>query len=177
MEALQGFISFTLTVSLIMTAAIYYIKGGVALTQRGLRIEKPVRLHLAVLAGLFVLAFAFGFYLDGFRLLFSSEGTVHGAGYTDVTVRLTVYRMLTVLAVPAALLLVAGIWKERIKLALLGPALLAALYGVGIKVYPQILQKFKVAPNELALEAPYHRSQHQLYPFGLQPGSHRDPPL
>ena len=155
MEALQGFISFTLTVSLIMAAAIYYIKGGILLTVRGLVIDLRVRHHLALLAGLFLLALGFGFYLDGFRLLFSSEGTVYGAGYTDVTVRLNVYRMLTVLAVPAALLLVAGIWKERIKLALLGPAVLAALYGVGIKLYPQMLQKFKVAPNELALEAPY----------------------
>ncbi len=155
MESLQAFISFTLTATLILTAAIYYIKGGILLTVRGLVIDLRVRRHLALLAGLFLLAQGFGFYLDGFRLLFSSEGTVYGAGYTDVTVRLTVYRTLTFLSVPAALLLVAGIWKERIKLALLGPAVLAALYGVGIKVYPQMLQKFKVAPNELALEAPY----------------------
>lgn len=155
LEALQGFVSFTVIVCLIMTAAIYYIKGGVMLTPRGLKIHTAVRLHLAVLAACFGIVLAYGFYLDGFRLLFSSEGTVQGAGYTDVNVRMTVFRMLSILTLPASLLMVFGLWKEKIKLALLGPVVLVALYGVGIKVYPELLQKFKVAPNELALEAPY----------------------
>jgi uncharacterized membrane protein (UPF0182 family) len=114
-----------------------------------------VRKHLALLAGFFLLTVSAGFYLDCFKLLFSETGAVYGAGYADVTARLMVYRILAVITPLAAIVLVAGIWKARWRLALLAPVVLIAVYGIGIKVYPGLLQKFKVAPTELALEMPY----------------------
>ena len=98
---------------------------------------------------------AAGFYLDGFGLLLSGNGAFHGAGYADVNARLLTYRILTFLTPLAGVMLAAGIWKGAWRLALLPPVIVFAVYGIGIKVYPALLQKFKVAPNELALETPY----------------------
>jgi uncharacterized membrane protein (UPF0182 family) len=155
LELLKSSFSFVVFVTAVMVTAIYYIRGGISITPRGQQIDAKVRKHIAVLAGIFVLTISAGFYLDSFRLLFSGDGAVYGAGYTDVNARLQAYRLLYILTPAAAILLAAGIWKGSWRKALLAPAIVFLVYGIGIKAYPAFLQKFKVAPNELALEMPY----------------------
>jgi uncharacterized membrane protein (UPF0182 family) len=155
LEMLKAFASFMLPATLLMAAAVYYVRGGITLTERGAAIDERVRRHLAVLVVVFACVIAAGFYLDSFRLLFSSNGAFHGAGYVDVHARLLTYRVLTFLTPLAGVMLAAGIWKGFWRMALLPPVIVIAVYGLGIRVYPGLLQKFKVAPNELALETPY----------------------
>jgi len=155
LEYIKTFASFTLFVSALVCSAVYYVRGGIALTERGVSVHPWVRRHLAVLAGLYLLVVAAGFYLDGFRLLLSDGGLVHGAGYADVEARLPVYRILTILTPLAAIALAFGAWQGRWRLAVAAPLAVLVIYGGGIKAWPALLQKFKVAPNELALESPY----------------------
>lgn len=155
LETLAAYARITALLGIGATGVVYYLKGGVSLTPKGLQISPKVRKHLALLAGFFLLTVAAGFYLDGYELLFSENGTFYGAGYTDVTTRLRIYRLLVVITPLAGALLAAGIWKARWRQALLAPLVIVAVYGVGIKAYPALMQKFKVAPNELALETPY----------------------
>ncbi len=155
LEVLKSSFSFMVLVTAVMVTAIYYMRGGISITPRGQNIDAKVRKHLAVLAGVFMLGVSAGFYLDGFRLLFSGDGAVHGAGYADVNARLQAYRVLTVITPVAAIFVAAGIWKGSWRRALLPPAIVFLVYGIGVKAYPALLQKFKVAPNELALEMPY----------------------
>ncbi len=51
-------------------------------------------------------------------------------------------------------------------MVLLPTVIIVVLYGTGIRVYPEILQKFKVAPNELALETPYIENNLKFTRFG-----------
>jgi uncharacterized protein len=155
LELLKGFSSFMLLATMVMVAAVYLARGGIVLTERGAIIDEKVRRHLAVLIGIFSLAIAAGYYLDGFRLLLSANGAFHGAGYADVHARLLTFRALTFLTPLAGAMLTVGIWKGAWRLALVPPIIVIAVYGLGIRVYPGLLQKFKVAPNELALETPY----------------------
>lgn len=155
MEFIKAYAGFMLLASAAVCAALYYVKGGITLTERGMSVHSFVRRHLAVLAGLFMLVVAAGFYLDSFQLLLSGNGLVHGAGYADVKARLPVYRLLTFVTPLAGLALVFGVWRGRWRLAIAVPLAVMVVYGVGIKLYPGLLQKFKVAPNELALEAPF----------------------
>ena len=152
---LKGFAGFTLVVALFVTALLYFLRGGIVASERGISLERAVKRHLAVLAGLVLVNTAFGFYLDTFRLLYSDGGAVYGAGYADVHARLPVYRALAVTFFAAAPLLVAGAWRGSWRLALLPLAAAAGLYVIGLVAYPSTLQQFKVAPNELALETPY----------------------
>jgi uncharacterized membrane protein (UPF0182 family) len=152
---LKGFAGFTLVLTTLVTALLYFLRGGIVVGERGISPAPAVRRHLAVLAGLVLVNTAFGFYLDTFGLLFSNGGAVFGAGYTDVNARLPVYRALAVTFLIAAPLLAAGAWKGSWRLALLPLAAAAALYVAGSMLYPSALQQFKVAPNELALETPY----------------------
>jgi uncharacterized membrane protein (UPF0182 family) len=155
LEMLRSFTSFMLLATLLMSAVVYYVRGGISLTERGASVDEQVRRHLAVLVGVFACVVAAGFHLDSFRLLFSNNGAFYGAGYADVHSRLLTYRVLTFLTPLAGLMLAAGIWKGAWRMALLPPIIVIAVYGLGIRVYPGLLQKFKVAPNELALETPY----------------------
>jgi uncharacterized protein len=166
MELLKGFCSFMLSVTMLMVGAVYFVRGGIVLTERGAIINEKVRRHLAVLFGIFSLTIAAGYYLDGFRLLLSGGGTFHGAGYADVHARLLAFRVLAFLTPLAGLLFAAGIWKGAWRMALLPPVMVIALSVVGIRVYPGLLQKFKVAPNELALETPYIDNTIKFTRFG-----------
>jgi uncharacterized membrane protein (UPF0182 family) len=155
LEMLKSSFTFLIFVTAVMVTGIYYVRGGISITPRGQQIDARVRKHLGVLAGIFMLGVSAGFYFDSFHLLFSGDGAVYGAGYTDVNARLLAYRVLYILTPIAAILMAAGIWKGSWRKSLLAPAVVFLVYGIGIIAYPALLQKFKVAPNELALEMPY----------------------
>ena len=165
-EMLNAFAGFMLLATVLMVAAVYYVRGGIILTERGAAVDERVRRHLAVLVAVFACAIAAGFYLDSFKLLFSNNGAFYGAGYADVNSRLLTYRVLTFLTPLAGGMLAVGIWKGAWRLALLPPMVVVALYVIGIRVYPSMLQKFKVAPNELALETPYIENNLKYTRFG-----------
>lgn len=166
LELLKSFAGFTLLATAVITAVVYYVRGGIVLTERGAAVDEKVRRHLAILVGLVACAVAAGFYLDSFRLLYSTNGAFYGASYTDVHSRLLTYRILTFLTPLAGIMLAVGIWKGAWRLALLPPVIVVALYMIGIRVYPGVMQKFKVAPNELALETPYIENNLKFTRFG-----------
>ncbi len=167
METITAFAGFTLLTSLFLTVLVYTVRGGICLSEQGVAIDGTVRRHLAILLLLLSCVIAAGFHLDCFRLLFSSNGIFHGAGYTDVHSRLPTYRILTILAPLAGTGLAIGLWKGAWRMALLAPLAVIVLHAIGIRVYPGLLQKFKVAPNELALEAPYIRNNIALTRLGF----------
>ncbi len=166
LEVLKAFAGFMLLAITGMAAAVYYARGGITLSERGAAVDRKVRRHLAVMAGIFAGVIAAGFYLDSFRLLFSNNGSFYGAGYVDVNSRLLTYRVLTFLTPLAGAMLAAGIWKGAWRPALLPPVIVVAVYMIGIRLYPGMLQKFKVAPNELALEMPYIENNLKFTRFG-----------
>lgn len=166
LELLKSFAGFTLLATAVITVVVYYVRGGIALTERGAAVDEKVRRHLAILVALVACAVAAGFYLDSFRLLNSANGAFYGASYADVHSRLLTYRILTFVTPLAGIMLAVGIWKGAWRLALLPPVVVVALYMIGIRVYPGVMQKFKVAPNELALETPYIENNLKFTRFG-----------
>jgi len=155
LEQVNGFLRFALVASALMVAAMYYLRGGIALTPRGAVIDPKLRRHLAILAGVYSLTLAAGFYLNAFELLLDGSGSFHGAGYADVHARLVTYWLLVALTPIAGALFAAGLWKNDWRLSAVPPMVVIAVYALGLVVYPPLLQKFKVAPNELDLETPY----------------------
>lgn len=97
---------------------------------------------------------ALQFYFMGFDILKSSDGLIHGAGYTDIQVRLPVLRVQMVASLVAAGLVFYGYRKKNIKAAVLGPALIIVVGIVGGLIGSGV-QQFSVTPNELNREFPY----------------------
>ncbi|OPY66747.1 MAG: hypothetical protein A4E57_02652 [Syntrophorhabdaceae bacterium PtaU1.Bin034] len=152
---LKGFSAFVLVITLLMVASGYFFRGAVVPLGRSLAIDARARKHVSFLGGLFILSVAAGFYLDRFALLFSPGKILFGAGYTDVNARLFVLDVLVVLAAVTAVLFTVGLWRGKLKLALVPIALTIIVYIGGLLAYPALLQSLKVTPNEINLEVPF----------------------
>lgn len=63
------------------------------------------RQHLCGLGGWLMLAIALNYWLDRYELLYSTTGIAYGAGYTNATVKMPLYSVLSVAALILALLL------------------------------------------------------------------------
>ena len=115
----------------------------------------PVRVHLAVLGGLFLLSVAAGYQLDKYELAYSARGFVTGVSFTDQNAQFLAYDVLTVLSGLAGALLVGGAFTRMLwPLGLtIGVWLLASLI-IG-RLYPEAVQRFTVDPNEYAKEQVY----------------------
>jgi uncharacterized membrane protein (UPF0182 family) len=123
-----------------------------------LRLTAPVRAHLSTLGALLLVAIAGGYQLDIADLSYSTRGiagTIQAATYTDMHAQVPAYVILTVVALAAAVLLLANIWFKTLwALVLAGGAWIGISILVG-GVYPGIVQRLNVEPNELSLERPY----------------------
>ncbi|MBC7228215.1 MAG: UPF0182 family protein [Thermoflexales bacterium] len=166
---LAGWFLALAILSLLGTLVAYGTTG--ALRDRG-----PIA-HLSVLGALTLALIAAQYHLARFRLLVSSRGAVFGAGYTDVHARIPIYNGLTVVLLIAAVLFLLNVYFRRWRLLLLvGGAWL--LLTVVASIYPAALQRFVVAPNELAAERPYiqHAIRFTRIGFGLENVQEQDFP-
>jgi len=154
LEVVGAALSLTIGIALLAAAAMYFLKGALLLTARGISAERPVTVHLSVLASLLFLALAFNSFVGMHAILVSTRGLVAGATYVDVNARLPLLNPQIGLAVVAAALILANIFVRRTLLVVagVGAYLVVAVAGV---VYPALLHKFVVAPNELVKETPY----------------------
>lgn len=143
---------------LLVTAAVavvYYFDRAVEVLQGYAHVAVSVRVHLSVLLGLLALVKAWGYRLDAYGLLFGSNGSFIGAFYADLHARLLALDLLMLLAVVAAVGFFANAYLRALWLpaAVLGLMIVASLLLGG--VYPGVVQRFTVQPNELVLEKPY----------------------
>ena len=151
LRLVQALFNGIVLASLILVLARYLVGAS----RGSLVFTTPVRVHLAVLGGLFLLSVAFGYQLDKYELVYSTRGFATGVGYTDQNAQFLAYDVLTVLSGLAGALLVGGAFTRMLwPLGLtIGIWLLASLI-IG-RLYPEAIQRFTVEPNEYAQEQPF----------------------
>lgn len=111
--------------------------------------------HLSILGALFFLLLAFHFWLDLAEIVLGKRGAVWGAGFTDLTARVPGYWVMVVLMLATAALLLYNLFlREQWPLAAAGAAWIGGVILVTALV-PAAVQRFVVAPSELARERPY----------------------
>ena len=154
-EFVRNWLSFALSIIAVVVAAIYIVKRAVKYEYKKLIIETPVKVHLSLLIGFILILKSWQYWLNAFKILYSTRGVIFGAGYADVHATLFALRVLMVLALVCAVLFFVTARKENWKLPALG---LAVLVGVSILlggIYPTIIQSAVVLPNEGTKERPY----------------------
>jgi hypothetical protein len=153
-----GMIKFLVLLSLVGSAAIYFLRGSLYVASlrllKQMRIERAARIHLGILLAIFLAAIAAGVYLSRFSLVTSQSGLVFGATYTDATVRIFMLWISMVTAVLAAVSAVFWAWKGKLSW-FLGAVSLYVVVGFAGAVIPSLVQKLAVAPNELVKETPF----------------------
>jgi uncharacterized protein len=111
--------------------------------------------QLSVLLFALVASWGWGFYLDHYELLYSTQGVVYGAGYTADHVTRTAYWIMTNAAAALCALLVLNVFRPRLRAILNASGIYVGLYLIAVWMAPALFQRFMVQPNELARETPY----------------------
>ena len=111
--------------------------------------------HLSILFFILVASWGWGFYLDRFELLYSTQGVVYGAGYTADHVTRIAYWIMLGAAVSLCALLVLNFFRPRFKAIVIASGIYVGLYIIAVWLAPALVQRFMVQPNELARETPY----------------------
>jgi uncharacterized membrane protein (UPF0182 family) len=156
-ELLQ--ISLTvLTLITLLAVLVFYAYFGLLRFSRSGQMEgrsAKVVPHLSILFFALVASWGWGFYLDHYELLFSTQGVVYGAGYTADHVTRIAFWIMVGAAVALCALLVLNIFRPRFRAIVIGSGIYVALYVIAVLLLPALFQRFRVQPNELALETPY----------------------
>jgi uncharacterized protein len=111
--------------------------------------------HLSVLLALMALTKTYQYYLAQYSLTGSNRGAVQGATYTDVNAQLPALKLLMLISVAAAALFVVNIWRKGWMFPIIAVGLWAFISIVVGTIYPAVIQRFKVQPNELSREEKY----------------------
>ena len=126
------------------------------------KLKRKALIHITFLASLVFLLLAGKHYLTRYSIMYSEQGIVVGAGYTDVVVFLPIIKILMIFAIIIVVLFY--IWLFFIlkepklrKRHIIGTVIILYLiFAVfGPTVIPGIVQALRVSPNELNLEKPY----------------------
>ena len=117
-------------------------------------LNRAQRTQSLIIVAVLFLILALRAYLSMPGLVYSTAGPIAGAGYADIAARLPLLKVTMGAAVVAAVLALVCIFRSRNRLLWLGTGIYAAALATAW-AYPNFIQRFSVAPNELAKEAPY----------------------
>ncbi len=154
-ESLQGAMVGVTFMGLLVIGTMFFLTGQVVVQGGQLRVSPGVIRLLGVNLALFLIAWAWGFYLDRFGLLFNQSGAVFGAGYVDVHYRVPALWTAMFATLALAALVVYNIFQTRIRLLLYGGGLYVAVLVIGLGIIPFVVDQVQLQPNELELERPF----------------------
>ncbi|MBR9690270.1 UPF0182 family protein [Candidatus Woesearchaeota archaeon] len=124
--------------------------------------KRKAIIHSGILISTFFLLLAVKHYLTRFSIMYSKQGIVVGAGYSDVIAYLPIIKILMFLAVIMAALLLVWVFfiskqpKLRKRHIFAYALMVYFIFGLlGPTIIPGIVQSLVVSPNEINLEKPY----------------------
>ena len=157
LQYIYGWLFFTVVVAAIATAVVHYTDRAIEVLARIPTFAPHVKAHLSLLLAAALFVKAWGYRLSAYNLLYTQSSFMYGAGYTDVHARLLALKVLSVVAVLAGILALVNIYRRGIALP---SAALVILIGTSLvmgAIYPEIVQKINVVPNQVDRETPYMR--------------------
>ena len=151
----QGWLLGAVITTMSIVGFIYLVNASMRGIGLGQAITPPVISHVTVLLGILLLVVTWSYWIDRYNLLFSSSGAIFGAAFTDINARLPALYILIGVGSLVGLLLLANAYFRSPRIVLGGLVLwIAAAIIVGA-VYPSLVQRLQVAPNELEKEREY----------------------
>ena len=150
LEFIAGWTFAALLVILIVTLVFHYLNGGIRLQTPFQRVTPQVKVHISVILALMALTKTVQYYLARFGLTLSHRGVVDGATYTDVKAQLPALNLLMLISVAAAILFIANIFRKGWVFPIIAVGLWGFISIVVGTIYPAVIQRFVVQPNEYA---------------------------
>jgi len=159
-----------IVISLILVGAIYIIFTGIhSFSEISGKLSSRAKKHMSILVFVFLVFKAWDYRLQMYNILFSADGVVFGAGYTDVNANLLGYRVLFVTVIFVALAVLYSLFKNNYKPLVWGIGAWVLLSIVFTGVYPAFVQQYSVEPNEINREEEFieNNIQMTLKAYGL----------
>ncbi len=175
-EYLQEYAYLLFLAVFVISAAAHYLDKAIRVL-RGVPAFAPhVKAHLSLLLALILAAKAFDYRIEAYKLLYSARGATFGASYTDVHAQLLAYNGLFVIAIACALVVLASIRVRGLWLPLASLGFLVLCSVLLSAVYPAMVQRVQVEPNEFEREKQYiaHTISFTRQGFGLDKVEQRD---
>ncbi|MCJ7630471.1 MAG: UPF0182 family protein [Longimicrobiales bacterium] len=138
------------------SAAGYAATGSLSVRSGRMKMGPLPRKHLAVLGAIFLLFLAGRFWLAPYLLMLDGNSGVQGIfGFADANARVRGYQALALLTLAAAGVMGWSGFRKRLT-PLIASGISVVLGGlILIQLYPELVQRFQVEPNELNRETPY----------------------
>jgi len=149
----HGWLLGALIVTLLGSTGVYLL--SYAVQRLKFDFARPVLAHISGLAIAILGLIAWSYWLGIWELVFSKRGVAFGASYADIHAKLPAqWILLSVVLICIGFLLV-FIWRRNFRWPLysIGGWIVAAIIIGGI--FPGLVQRFQVQPNELVREMPY----------------------
>jgi uncharacterized membrane protein (UPF0182 family) len=151
-----GLLTGLTSLALVSVLVLYVFRRDVIVSGRHVSVEPSARLHLAILIALLFLLGALRVFLVRMpALLLSTTGPLVGASYADLHAKLPGLRIAGVMALAGAVWVLWGARTHRLArhtVYALGGYLAVSFLAAGI--YPALVERLVVAPNELVKETP-----------------------
>ena len=152
---IRNWMMLTLLLSALFAGIIYWLYGDIEYSPNRRSISETAIAHGSALLGIFFAVKAASYVLDRYLLLYSDNGVVVGASYTDIHVQLPVLWLLILASIAAAF----ASWANlRMKTYWLPAAAILLVFGSSFLlsgILPMLFRHFFVKPSELQLEKPY----------------------
>lgn len=158
LPVLQSVASFAMTMTIVcfvLAAFVNLLYGGISGGGRAFVAARGARIQLAVIGVLGMLFYGVTLWLGRYALLNQSGDLFYGATYTDVNAVLPARVILVGVAIVVAALFLVIIWRPDWRIPLTGVGLMVLASIVLGGIYPAIVQRFQVEPNQQELESPF----------------------
>ncbi|HKW13630.1 MAG TPA: UPF0182 family protein [Candidatus Krumholzibacteria bacterium] len=154
--ALLRLLTALTVMSLVMATFVHAFRRDINLIRGAASIEGRARMHIAVLVALlFVLTAVRLVFVRMPGLLYSNTGPLVGASYANLHGSLLGMRLAAVAALVGAVIVLVGARGPRLLRSIItATAIYAAVWIVAVGIYPALVNRFVVAPNELSKETP-----------------------
>lgn len=144
-----------IVLAIVLTGLVYLFAGGIRPWSKSQKVVPHAKAHLSVLLALFMLLECANTLIRMLELNYSPRGQVLGVSYTDAHAQIPAYMIMAGICIVIAVLLLFNISHKGWKLPIVGIAVWAGASIILTGIFPEIVQRFIVQPNEVSLEAPY----------------------
>lgn len=155
LTALVSFVSAAVLLGGLIAAGVHLIYGGIRLDGRSVKVAKPARVQLAIMAAIYFLVQGVSLWLNQYETVFTSNELFTGARYSDVNATIPGLQILALISVLVAALFVVTAIMGSWRYSIIATGLMIVSSVVLGGLYPWAIQTFQVVPNERTLETPY----------------------
>jgi uncharacterized membrane protein (UPF0182 family) len=150
-----GFATAVVLLAGLAALLTHYLYGGLRLSGPGPRTTPQARVQLAVLGALFLLLRAVSYWLERYTELTNESTIITGPTFTDVNAVIPARTLLAIVSILVALAFVWTAVRGNWRVPALGVGLLVLVAVAAGGIWPQLVQRFQVQPNQLALESEF----------------------